>query len=163
MGSIVFSSEEEDPLSPGQDDRQKVRKWNIRPLGRSEVMNRPANEPARVEKSVDRKTDSLMDKPPVDESPEWSDSELMPLITLKGGSVVDMMDLTGCPLPKCSEVLTPQSPATISFEDQDGLSAPLTITPQLISEQYMVELHSLPGRDTIFGYLADYVNTLSPI
>ena len=42
-------------------------------------------------------------------------------------------------------------------------SSLLTITPQLISEQYMVELHSLPGRDTIFGYLADYVNTLSPI
>ena len=42
-------------------------------------------------------------------------------------------------------------------------SSLLTITPQLISEQYMIELHSLPGRDTIFGYLADYVNTLSPI
>ena len=42
-------------------------------------------------------------------------------------------------------------------------SSLLTITPQLISEQYMVELHSLSGRDTIFGYLADYVNTLSPI
>ena len=42
-------------------------------------------------------------------------------------------------------------------------SSPLTIIPQSISEQYMVELHSLPGRDTIFWYLADYVNTLSPI
>ena len=42
-------------------------------------------------------------------------------------------------------------------------SSPLTIIPQLISEQYMVELHSLPGRDTISRYLADYVNTLSPI
>ena len=42
-------------------------------------------------------------------------------------------------------------------------SSPLTIIPQLISEQYMVEIHSLPGRYTIFTYLADYVNTLSPI
>ena len=42
-------------------------------------------------------------------------------------------------------------------------SSPLTIILQLISEQYMVELHSLPGRYTIFRYLADYVNTLSPI
>ena len=42
-------------------------------------------------------------------------------------------------------------------------SSPLTIILQLISEQYMVELHSLPGRYTIFWYLADYVNTLSPI
>ena len=41
-------------------------------------------------------------------------------------------------------------------------SSPLLL-PQLISEQYMVELHSLPGRDTIFRYLSDYVNTLSPI
>ena len=42
-------------------------------------------------------------------------------------------------------------------------SNPLTIILQLISEQYMVELHSLPGQYTIFRYLADYVNTLSPI
>ena len=42
-------------------------------------------------------------------------------------------------------------------------SSPLTIILQLISEQYMVELHSPPGRYTIFWYLADYVNTLSPI
>ena len=38
---------------------------------------------------------------------------------------------------------------------------PTTIA-QLISEQYMVELHSPTGRDTIFVYLADYVNTPSP-
>ena len=42
-------------------------------------------------------------------------------------------------------------------------SSPLTIILQLISEQYMVEWHSLPGRYTIFRYLTDYVNTLSPI
>ena len=42
-------------------------------------------------------------------------------------------------------------------------SSSLTIILQLISEQYMVELHSLLGRYTILGYLADYVNTLSPI
>ena len=38
---------------------------------------------------------------------------------------------------------------------------PTTIA-QLISEQYMVELPSPTGRDMIFVYLADYVNTLSP-
>ena len=126
VGSIVFSSEEDPPLSPGQDDRRKVRKRNIRPLCRSELMNRPANEPAKVEKSVDMKNDSLMDKPPVDELPEWSDSELMPLISLNDSPVVDMMDMTGCPLAKCSEVLSPRSPVTIGFEDQDVLSAPLS-------------------------------------
>ena len=81
VGSIVFSSEEDTPLNPGQGDRRKVRKRNIRPSGRSELMDRPANEPARVEKSVDMKKDSLMDEPPVDELPEWSDSELVPLIS----------------------------------------------------------------------------------
>ena len=42
-------------------------------------------------------------------------------------------------------------------------SSSLTIIPQLITEQYMVELHSPPGRYTIILYLADYVNTLNPI
>ena len=42
-------------------------------------------------------------------------------------------------------------------------SSPLTIILQLISEEYMVELHSPPGRYTIILYLADYVNTLNPI
>ena len=42
-------------------------------------------------------------------------------------------------------------------------SSPLTIILQLISEQYMVELHSPPGRYTIILYLADYVNTLNAI
>ena len=39
VGSIVFSSEEEPPLSPGQDDRRKVRKCSIRPSERSELMD----------------------------------------------------------------------------------------------------------------------------
>ena len=34
------------------------------------------------------------------------------------------------------------------------------LTLQLISEQYMVELHSPPGRYTLTSYLADYVNTI---
>ena len=47
VGSMVFSSDEDDPLSPGQDDRRKVRKRNIRPSSRSELMDRPANERQR--------------------------------------------------------------------------------------------------------------------
>ena len=39
-------------------------------------------------------------------------------------------------------------------------SSPLSLTLQLILEQYMVELHSPPGRYTLIWYLADYVNTL---
>ena len=49
MGSVQFSSEEDHPLSSGQDDRRKVRKRINRPLGRSDLMNRPTDEPAKVE------------------------------------------------------------------------------------------------------------------
>ena len=114
LGSVQFSSEEDHPLSSGQDDRRKVCKRNNRPLCRSDLMDRPANEPAKVETSVEMGNDSLMNKQPVDELPEWSDSELMPLVYLKDASVLDMMDMTGCPLPMCSEVLSPRSPATMS-------------------------------------------------
>ena len=97
--SMVFSSDEDPPLSPGQDDRRKVCKRNSRPSSRSESLDRPANEPARIEKSVDMNNDAMMYKPPVDELPEWSDSELMPLITLQNSPVVDKTNMTGCPLP----------------------------------------------------------------
>ena len=102
VGSMVFSSDEDNPLSPGQDDRRKVRKRNFRPSSRSELMDRPANEPAKTEKSVNVNNDSLMDKPPVDELPEWSDSELMPLITLKDSPVVDKTNMTRTET-RCSE------------------------------------------------------------
>ena len=102
VGSIVLSSDEDLPLRPGQDDRRKVRKRNIRPSSRSELMYRPANEPVKIEKSVDMNNDSLMDKPPVDDLPEWSDSKMMPLITLKDSLVVDKTKMTGCPLPNGS-------------------------------------------------------------
>ena len=98
--------EDDYPLRSGQDDRRKVRKCSNRPLGRSDSMDRPTDEPAKVETLVDMGNDSFIGKQPVDELPEWSDSELMPLILLKDTSAVDMLDLTGCLLPKCSEVVT---------------------------------------------------------
>ena len=55
------------------------------------------------------------------------------------------------------------SPVRIIVPSSRMASSPLTIILLLISEQYMIELHSPPGRDTIFRYLADYVNTPSPI
>ena len=39
-------------------------------------------------------------------------------------------------------------------------SSPLSLTLQLILEQYLVELHSPPGRYTLLWYIAEYVNTL---
>ena len=150
VGSIVFSSDEEPPLSPGQDDRRKVRKRNIRPSSRSELMDRPANEPARIEKSVDMNNDSLMDKPPVDELPEWSDSELMPLITLKDSPVVYKINMTGCPLPNGSEVLLPRSPETVGFKYQDVSSAPLS--PNRVKEGHSQDM---PAEGSIFDVLPD--------
>ena len=146
----MFSSDEDHPLSPGQDDRRKVRKRNFRPSSRSELMDRPANEPAKIEKSVDANNDSLMDKPPVDELPEWSDSELMPLITLKDSPVVDKTNMTGCPLPNGSEVLLPRSPETVGFEDQDVSSAPLS--PNRVKEGHSQDM---PAEGNIFDVSPD--------
>ena len=126
VGSVQFSSEEDPPLSPGQDDRRKVRKRNKPPLCRSDSRDRLADEQAKVEASVDIEDDSLINKQPVDELPEWSDSELVPLMSLKDTSVVDMIDMTGCPLPKFTEILSPRSPETIGFDDQEYSSAPLS-------------------------------------
>ena len=151
VGSVQFSSEEDDPLSSGQDDRRKVRNRNNRPLCRSDSRDRPADGPAKVETSVDLANDSLMNKQPVDELPEWSDSELMPLIFLKDNSVVDMMDMTDCPLPKCSEVLSPRSPATMGFEDQEDLSAPLS--PNRVREGHSQDI---PAEGSVFDVSPEY-------
>ena len=129
---------------------EKYANSNNRPLCRSDSMDRPANEPAKEETSVDMGNDSLMNKQPVDELPEWSDSELMPLIYLKDTSVVDMMDMTGCPLPKCSEVLSPRSPATMGFEDQEDLSAPLS--PNRVREGHSQDM---PAEGSVFDVSPD--------
>ena len=84
------------------------------------------------------------------ELPEWSDSELMPLIFLKDTSAVDMMDLTGCPLPKCSEVLSPRSPSTMGFEDQEDFSAPLL--PNHVWEGHSQDM---PAEGSVFGVSPD--------
>ena len=62
VGSDQLSSEEDHPLSSGQDDQRKVCKRNNRPLCQSDSMDRPANEPVKVETSVDMGNDSLMNK-----------------------------------------------------------------------------------------------------
>ena len=108
------------------------------------------NELAKIEKSVDVNNDSLMDKPPVDELPEWSDSELMPLITLKDSPVVDKTNMTGCPLPNGSEVLLPRSPETVGFEDQDISSAPLS--PNRVKEGHSQDM---PAEGNIFDVSPD--------
>ena len=94
--------------------------------------------------------DSLIDKPPVDELPEWSDSELMPLITLKDSPVVDKTNMAGCPLPNGAEVLLPRSPETVGFEDQDVSSAPLS--PNRVKEGHSQDM---PADENIFDVSPD--------
>ena len=89
VGSIVFSSDEDLPLSPGQEDRRKVRKRDTRPLSQPGLIDGPATEPTPMERPVETKTDSLMDKPPEAELPAWSDTEIMPLIIIENSSVVE--------------------------------------------------------------------------
>ena len=82
VGSIVFSSDEDLPLSPSQGDRHKVRKRDTRPLSQPGLIDGPATEPTPMERPVEMETDSLMDKPLEAELPAWSDTEIMPLIII---------------------------------------------------------------------------------
>ena len=150
VGSTVFSSDEDPPLRPGQDDRRKVCKRNNRPSSRSELLDQPANERARMEKPVDMNNDYMRYKLPVDDLPEWSDSELMPLITLKNSPVVDKTNKTGCPLPNGLELLIPRSPETVGFKDQDISSAPLS--PNRVKEGHSQDM---PAEGSIFDVSPD--------
>ena len=51
---------------------------------------------------------------------------------------MDMMDLTGCSLPKSSELLSPRSPATMGFEDQEVFSPPMS--PNLVREGHSQDM-----------------------
>ena len=53
VGSIVFSSDEDVPLSSGQDDRRKVRKRDPRPMSQPRPTDGPAYEPTPRERPVD--------------------------------------------------------------------------------------------------------------
>ena len=107
VGSIVFSSDEDVPLSPGREDRRKVRKRDPRPASQPRPTHGPASEPTPRERPVETKTDSLTDKPPAAELPEWSDSEVMPLIIIENSLVVEKPKTTDGLLPIGSEILLP--------------------------------------------------------
>ena len=83
VGSIVFSSNEDLPLSPGQEDRRKVRKRDTRAVSQLGLTDGPASEPTQMERPVETETDSVIDKPPEAELPAWSDTEIMPLIIIE--------------------------------------------------------------------------------
>ena len=144
VGSIVFSSDEDVPLSPGQEDRRKVRKRDPRPVSQPEPTDGPASEPKPRERPVEMKTDSLIDKPPAAELPEWSDTEVMPLIIIENSSVVEKPKTTDGLLPIGSEILLPRSPEVTGFEDQDALSCPLS--PNRVRQGHS---HDMPAEGSI--------------
>ena len=145
VGSIVFSSDEDLLLSPGQEDRRKVRKRNTRPLSQPGLIDGPATELTPVERPVETQTDSLMDKPPEAELPAWSDTEIMPLIIIENSSVVEKPKTIDGLLPIDSEISLPRSPEMARFEDQDALSAPLS--PNLVREGHSQDM---PAEGSIF-------------
>ena len=166
VGSIVFSSDEDVPLSSGQEDRRKVCKRDPRPMSQPRPTNGPAYEPAPRkrpvdvpkseptprerpvdgskseptprerpvdgpnseptprerpvdgpkseptprERAVNTKTEPLIYIPPAADLPEWSDSEVMPLIIIENSSVVEKPRTTDGLLLVGSEIFLPQSP-----------------------------------------------------
>ena len=102
------------------------------------------------ERPVETKTESLTDKPPAPELPEWSHSEVMPLIIIENSSVAEKPRKTDGLLPLGSEILLPRSPEVTGFEDQDALSAPL-------SPNRMRKGHSqdMPAEGSIFDVSPD--------
>ena len=87
-------------------------------------------EPRPKERPVDPETVPLMYKPPPpSELPEWSDSEVMPLIIIEHNSGVAIPRTTDGLRPVGSDILLPQSPGLNSLEDQGVLSAPLSPNP----------------------------------
>ena len=164
VGSMVFSSYEDVPLSSGQEDRRKVRKCDPRPMSQPRPTDGPASEPTPREKPVDglaseptpkerpvdTKTDPLIDVPPAADLPEWSNSGVMPLIIIENSSVVEKPRTTDGLLPIGSEILLPQSPEVTGFEDQDALSAPLS--PNRVRKGHSQDM---PAEGSIFDVSPD--------
>ena len=87
----------------------------------------PKSGPRPKETPVDPKTVPLLYKPPPpSDLPEWSDSEVMPLIIIENSSGVANPRTPDGLIPVGSDILLPQSPKLTSLEDQGVLSAPLS-------------------------------------
>ena len=103
------------------------------------------------ERPVDLKTVPLMYRPPPPaDLPEWSDSEIMPLIIIENSLVVEKPRTTDGLLSVGSEILLPQSPEVTSFEDQEALSAPLS--PNRVRKGHSQDM---PAEGSIFDVSPD--------
>ena len=111
----------------------------------------PKSEPGPKERSVDPKTVPLMYKPPPpSDLPEWSDSEVMPLIIIENNSGVANPRTTDGLLPVGCDILLPQSPEVTSLEDQGALSAPLS--PNRVRKGHSQDM---PAEGSIFDVSPD--------
>ena len=97
----------------------------------------PKPEPTPRERPVEMKSDSLIDNPPAAELPEWLDTEVMPLIIIEGGLVVEE--------PKTTDGLLPIGSEVTGFEDQDALSCPLS--PNRVRQGHSQDM---PAEGSIF-------------
>ena len=111
----------------------------------------PKTEPRPKERPVDPETVPLMYKaPPPSDLPEWSDSEVMPLIIIEHNSGVAIPRTTDGLLPVGSDFLLPQSPGVHSLEDQGVLSAPLS--PNRVRKGHSQDM---PAEGSIFDVSPD--------
>ena len=88
--------------------------------------------------------------PPPSDLPEWSDSEVMPLIIIENNSGVANPRTTDGLLPVGSNILLPQSPEVTSLEDQGALSAPLS--PNRVRKSHSQDM---PAEGSIFDVSPD--------
>ena len=83
--------------------------------------------PMQKGRPVEPKTVSVWCEPaPPADVPEWSESEVMPLIIIENSLVVNKPKTTDRLLPIGSDTLLPQSAEVTSFEDQGSMSVPLS-------------------------------------
>ena len=102
-----------------------------RPVDDQNLRGRPGDDPTYEPKPKGRPVDPntvplWCEPPPPADLPEWSESEVMPLIIIDNSSVVNKPKTTDGLLPIGSDILLPQSPVVTSFDDQGSMSAPLS-------------------------------------
>ena len=121
------------------------------PTLRGRPVDDPMSEPTPKKRPVDPKNVPLIYLPPPPaDLPEWSDSEVMPLIIIENSSAVEKPRTTDGLLPVGSEILLPQSPEVTSFEDQEALSAPLS--PNRVRKGHSQDM---PAEGSIFDVSPD--------
>ena len=146
---------EQPPDVPAYEPTPRERPVDVpayEPTPRERPADGSAYEPTLRGRPVDPKHVPLIYlPPPPGDLPEWSDSEVMPLIIIENSSAVEKPRTTDGLLPVGSEILLPQSPKVTSFEDQEALSAPLS--PNRVRKGHTQDM---PVEGSIFDVLPGF-------